>query len=249
MKVKTVISVIGMFFLLGGCFKSPGDCFKSTGTIAKEERTVLPYHKIELHNNVNLYLINGTGNTIKVEAGKNLLEKIETKTDETGMLVIKNENSCNWVRDYRKPVNVYLPAGRVDSILYQSIGNIYNGAGVDTLYLDSLSIEVKEGSGTIALTLSSYFLECALHYGTADIRLSGKTELSFVFANGWGKVDNRNLSCTKIYAINQSGNDMFLYATLHLEVSIKGMGNVYYFGKPSEIVTDIQNEGRLIKLE
>ncbi len=240
------IFLTGMVLLWTGCEKtSVTDCFVSTGKVIKTERYVSAFHAVVLKDNVNLYLRQADTARLVLEAGSNLMRKIYTEVKDS-VLYIGNNNSCNWVRSYNKPVNVFLDFTRFDSLEYRSIGNVEN---FDTLRLDSLKIEVKEGAGLIALIVDIKELHTNLHYGTADLKMSGKCTLSYVYSAGFGLIDNRNLEARQIYADNKSSNDVYLNSTEVLEVTIHNIGNVYYTGNPGKIKLNRIGTGELIRLE
>jgi len=246
-KILTVAlaSFMAVMFLLSACSKSPAlDCFTSTGKIEKTERQVSYFHSILLKDNINLHLVPSNKNKLVLEAGSNLMSKIITEVNEDSVLVIQNNNSCNWVRSYDKPINVYLEFTELRNIEYRSIGNITNS---DTLRADSLKIEIWEGAGKIQLALRAHQCQASLHYGTADLILSGKSDLSFYYQLGAGKIDARDLESAFVYLRNWSSNNMFVWSYTYLSVEIKGLGNVYYNGNP-DIESYLPGEGKLIKL-
>lgn len=203
------------------------------------------FHSVKLYDNINLHLSQSAGNTLTLEAGKNLMDKIETYVNEDSTLIIKNNNSCNWVRSYNKPITVYVNVTDLRKIEYRSIGNVTND---DTLRVDSLTIDVWEGAGTIELAINTVNCNANIHYGTADIFLHGKAKQGFYYMLGAGKIDASGLEVGLAYLRNWSSNNMYLWATNNMSVEIKGLGNVYYKGNPG-ISSSILGEGKLIRLE
>jgi hypothetical protein len=119
MKLNGIILIVfaPIVLLLTRCAKDEGICTGSTGKVISQERTALPFHSVEVYDNINLVLTQETSLTgITVEAGENLIEGITTKID-SGKLVIRNVNSCNWLRSFEVPVNVYLKFTLLDTII------------------------------------------------------------------------------------------------------------------------------------
>jgi hypothetical protein len=241
------LSVIVLILGFNACQKAPVlDCFKSTGKIAQEQRAIGDFKTIVLKNNINLFLTQSDRNNLVVEGGSNLLPKIVTEIQDDTVLVIRNDNKCNWVRSYDKPLNVYLEFTELELLEYRSIGDVTSD---DTLKLDSLTVDVKEGAGKIALIVKTPLVYCNLHYGTADIRLRGRADLSYVFGDSFGRIDNRELQVGQVYVTNKSANDMYLYASLKLGATIDNIGNIYYTGNPPEVGLQRNSSGNLIKLD
>jgi hypothetical protein len=240
-KIFMVLLISVVFY---SCKKDPGDCFKSTGEVIKEERQFEDFSTIVLNDNIDLLLIPSNSNTLTVSAGKNIMSKIITET-KGDTLVISNNNSCNWVRSYSVPIEVSLPVNHLNEIIYQAIGNINCS---DTIFSDSLSINVIEGAGDINIITNSYLSRANIHYGTADLKLRGVCVLSFVYSVSFGLVDNRELKASQIYAITKSSNDIYLNAQNILSIEIGNIGNVYYKGNP-EISLSGSGSGQLLKLD
>ena len=94
---------ITMASILLGCSKDGGVCFSNSGQITKQVRNVQDFTQVDLQDNVSLILSDDTSGALVVEAGKNILGGIVTAS-ENGHLTIRNTNTCNWLRDYRKPI-------------------------------------------------------------------------------------------------------------------------------------------------
>lgn len=241
-----IVLLIFAVTLFSTCKKSSVlDCFNNTGKIEKTERPVSYFHTIRLNDNVNLHLVQSNQDKLVLEAGTNLMRKIVTEVSEDSVLTISNENSCNWVRSYNKPINVYLNVKYLRYIEYRSVGNITN---TDTLRLDSLQIDIFEGAGEIKLTLRTYVCAVNLHYGTADVILNGKGVANIFYLLGAGKIDAREFEADHVYLRNWSSNDMFVWADKFLSAEIKGLGNVYYKGKPG-IESSLLGEGELLPMQ
>lgn len=245
MRFLNFLLLLLISFNFSSCKKSNlGDCFKSTGDIIEQEREMGEFSKIILRDNVNVIFGYTQSNNIIVSAGENIIDNIITeKNGDT--LDISNINSCNWVRDFGIPITVYLPSSNLETIEYRSIGDI---SCSDTIFCDSIYVDVYEGAGTLNILINSYLVHSAIRYGTADLKISGRSNLSYVYSAGFGLIDNRELLSTQIYVTNKSSNDIYLCAGSTLSANIYGIGNIYYKGNPENISLDKIGSGNLIKL-
>ena len=244
---KIWILILVSFIFLLSCEKgSTPDCLKSTGTLIEEEREVADFNRILLRHNVNLHLRQTQQNKITVKAGSNLMGKISTRVNESGQLEIRNDNSCNWVRSYETPIDVYLDFIRLDSLEYRSTGDVTN-EGI--IRQDTLKIDVLEGAGSIELNIDADVLYCGLNYGTADIRIKGNCEISYLYSAGFGLIDNGELVSKFVYVNNRSSNDLYLKVTTELGATIENIGNIYYSGNPPVVNLNQIGTGKLIKLD
>lgn len=246
MRITWILLILVSIFFLS-CEKSPlPDCFKNTGTVVTEERTVGEFNSVLLRHNVNLHLRQSSVNKLTVEAGSNLMNKIETTVNDDGQLEIRNDNACNWVRSYDIPIDVYLDFVRLDSLEYRSIGDVNT---VNSIVLDTFKLDILEGAGRISFKVDANILYCGFAYGTADVLLSGNCEISYIYSAAYGRIDNRDLISKFVYVNNKSSNDMFLYAATELSASIENIGNIYYAGDPPTVNFSQSGSGKLIKLE
>ncbi len=232
--------------ILSSCEKeSITNCKLSNGVVKTEQRTISEFTNILLKDNINLILSRSDTSSLLVEAGSNLMSGISTVVNEDGTLEIKNNNKCDWSRDFDTPVNVFLNYTEIDTIEYRSIGNITN---MDTLYTDTLWVRVMEGAGVIDITIDVDRLYCELHYGTADILLSGICGLSFVYSSSFGLVDLRNLPTSVVFVTSRSSNNLFVNAVTTLGAAISNIGDIYYRGDPENLTLDKTGAGNLIKM-
>ena len=245
MKRLITILITVMALSLAQCGKDDGTCISSTGKTITQDRSGLTYHYVEVYDNINLILTQDSVNTgIKVEAGENLIDGITTEIDN-GRLVLKNANSCNWLRRFDIPVNVYLNFTRLDTLIFRAAGNI---TSTNEWTNDSVLFNIIEGAGQANLKLNVFKSFLYIQYGTVTVYVTGFSQVTYISSRGYGPLHAENLNSKFTYASTFSPNDIFVNASVHLEVEIGNIGNAYYCGDPAEVSTNIYGAGRLIKL-
>jgi hypothetical protein len=221
--------VVAIAGLLHGCAKDGGVCVSSSGQVILQERAVIPdFDSILLTDNVSIILTDSVC-PVWVEAGENIIDGIRTIVD-SGYLTISNSNSCNWLRDYGKPINVYVSGNKVRKIKYNGSGNISN---TGTLTKDTISIEVWGGCGSIDLTLDIDQGNFSLNLGTADYRLKGICKNAYVYVSDFGLYDGSGLKSVNTYITTAGSNDCKVNANGILIATINSIGNVFYYGNPT----------------
>ncbi len=233
-----------MFFILTGCAKNGGVCFSSNGSIVQEVRNIPAFTRVDIQNNVDLVLSTDTGMRVTVEAGQNIIGGITTTVDG-GTLVIRNNNKCNWMRDYSKQIKVYIATNKIWKILYNGSGNI-SSAG--TLKQDSINVEVWGGCGKIDLSMDVRLGIFSLNMGTVDFHLHGTAGTTSVFSGDYGLYDARDLKTYYTYITNKGTNDCYVQAMIDLEATIASIGNIYYAGKPQSFKIKTTGTGQLLPL-
>lgn len=241
-----ILVIIIIITTLPGCDKFfLDDCARSSGKVIFESRESADISYISLTDNVNLILEQGSAHSIRVEAGENIIGNIITEIDGNN-LYIRNENHCNWVRSYSKEINVYVTVSSLDSINYRGSGEIIS---LDTIRNDSIKVDVWEGSGTINMKIDVDKSRLNLHYGTVDMIFSGYSGLTYIYASSYGPFHCQDLE-TKYTLINNRGtNDCYVRASLKLFAEIEYVGNIYYYGDPEEVLSNITGTGQLIKMD
>jgi len=245
--MRYLIIIFGIFLLtLTACEKSSlGDCFKTAGKTIIEHRDIPVFKHINLEDNVNLVITQDNRYAIKVETGENLAAKIITEvTDST--LYIRNQNTCNWSRNYSNEITVYISFQELTSINYRSSGNIVS---TNTIVSDSLNISVWDGTGIIDLEIDTKKSVLNLHYGAVDFYIRGKSGVNFIYAASYGPFYCEELKTIYTYMNNRGSNDCYVWATWHLGVVIEYLGNIYYKGDPVTINANITGTGQLIQMD
>ena len=244
--MKNVINTILLllfFTSFYGCTEDDGSCITSTGKMILENRVALPFHFVEVHDNINLFLTQDTALTsISVEAGENLIGGITTEID-SGRLVLRNRNSCNWLRNFSIPVNVYLTFTKLDTLVFRAAGNV---TCTNTWTNDSIFFNVIEGAGMISLDLHMFKSFIHIQYGTVRLDAAGFSQVTFISSQGYGPLHAEELVSKFTYVYTFSPNDVFVYASEQLGVEIGNIGNVYYRGNPGDIKAEIYGSGKLI---
>ena len=241
---RTQIIMILLGVVAFSCSKlNPGDCFTNTGPVSLQTRTAEPFRYLHMKNNVDVFLTWGQEYSIQVRAGKNIIPGIKTTIDRH-TLTISNENTCNWLRSYESPLEVYISAPALDSIVYQSSGNL---TCLNQYAGDSIQIDVLEGAGSINLWLETHLSRINLHYGTTDLTMRGHAHLSYLFSAGYGPADLSKLETEYTYITNNSTNNCRVRASLELYTEIHNVGDVYYSGDPQQVHSWITGTGQLIR--
>lgn len=205
-----------------------GDCFKSTGKIVTEERMVANFTSVELEDRINLHLSQSPEFKVQVVAGENLQEHIVVKCKEE-VLYISNENTCNWVRSFKKPIDVYLSLPKLELITFRGGGTIKS---LTQFTQPSFRLEMWEASGKVNLNLDCHYVSFKSHSGTADVTCIGRARDLYSYSNGSGTINSQGLSSKTALVVNSNSSEIRASVSDSLEAQIRGRGNIHYFGKP-----------------
>lgn len=220
------------------------DCIKSTGKMTTEIRKLLPFKKLEVHDKVEIEIFLDNRYEVKIEAGKNLLPKIQTEVKDS-CLIIHNLNKCNFMRDpaHKIQLKIYMPT--LLSIQNFGYGNIQLK---DTLITDSVAI-FNEANGDIHL-LTNAKIVFGASYASGDTYLEGSANHLYYHFNGNNFLYAKNLYVKEyIYVSNYSIGDAYVYTNSWLDGELRGTGNLYYKGNPEIFITKITKGGKIIQID
>ena len=220
------------------------DCVKKSGDTVTNVVSVDPFDKIRVYNNINLILKNGPEIAISIEGGKNLLHKVDFEVLDN-ILVISNDNNCNWVRSYRD-LNVVVTHPGISDIYLQGYGIL---SSYGTLDVHDLRIIVDNSSSDIDLKLTGNRLTITSNY-VSNIYLSGNlNQLDVQFYNNDGILFARNLNVDNINFEHWGTNSMKVSPSQLLSGEIRSFGNVELFSNPKVIEVEYLGDGQVIKVD
>lgn len=242
MKRLTILVVLIAF---AGCTKDNAfDCFKSNGKVITQIRTVDSFNTIKVYDKIDLNVVQGAELRVEVNAGEHLMNEIKTKTED-GVLIIKNNNKCNFVRGYKKHITVTVTVPHVWKIDNEGVGTLNFSGNEDSLFVRA------ENSGDIHLSGAFKKLQTSSH-GNGDIYLNGIADVLYIYMFGTNFLHGENLEVNNyLFVETISIGDAYVNAPPagDFDCNIWRSGNIYYKGSPAVITnySDGTAKGKLIK--
>lgn len=237
-----IIIVVSVF---SSCKEDPfDDCLISTGTIVTETRPVTDFTAIDIYNNPQVIITQDTLNSITIQAGKHLMGNITT-TIANGKLTIQNNNECNWLRSYDKPLNIYIHVKNLTHVNHYGSGKVYS---TNTITNDTVDVNVIN-SGDLTFIINAQNSYSRTHAWAGDVTFSGTTVNHYVYDVGQGIAHCDNLSAQNVIVISKGTGNCYVNAQSNLHTEISGEGNVYYSGSPPVITTINPGPGQLIHIQ
>lgn len=245
MKFITCISLFLMSCILFSGCEDTCQCFEGTGPLTYDERPVEAIGDIDLGSDVDLYLHHGDVPRIRVTAGQNLIDNIETKL-EGDKLFIRNHNKCNWVRSFNPVLRVDVWTTNLHHLkVDDASGDVIF---VDSLVADEFWFDSFSSTGTYYLLLNCSVSTIAMHNGPADITVKGHSGVTYMFNAGFGKMDCLELESGYAFVRNRGTNDLYLHVNILLEAITEHKGNIYYRGNPGVVDIELNGTGNVIQI-
>lgn len=242
--------VIVLYLLLVSCNgENVPDCFQNAGDMLRVKVDVSSFTKVTVFENLNLVLKQGTEQLVEIETGEFLLNEVTAKV-EGDRLILQNENSCNYVRNYGL-TTIYITSPDIKEIR-SSTGLLISSDGV--LSYPNLSLlsesftnpETETTDGSFDLELASETVS-VLTNGIAYFKLSGTTtNFNVTIAAGDSRIEVEDLIAQNVGLNHRGSNDILVNPQQSISGVIRGYGDVISFNKPPEIAVDEIFVGKLI---
>tara|TARA_R110000744_G_scaffold200137_3_gene319240 strand:- start:620 stop:1354 length:735 start_codon:yes stop_codon:yes gene_type:complete len=241
---------LAIFLILVSC---NGDnvpaCFRNAGDVVRETADVPEFTAITVFENLNVVLKQGDEQLVEVETGEYLLNDVSAVVEDN-RLVLRNDSSCNYVRDYGL-TTVYITSPNITEIR-SSTGLPISSDGV--LDYPSLNLiaesfnnpETETTDGSFDLNLNSNSVRIVVN-GIAYFRLQGSTEnFNVTVAAGDSRIEAEELVAESVTINHRGSNDVFVNPQQSLSGVIRGTGDVISVNRPAEVDIEELFNGRLI---
>ena len=106
-----------------------------------------------------------------------------------------------------------------------------------------------DGTDSVKLNLEVPVVYANIHTGVADLMVTGHCNQLFAYAMGSGAFRMLDFKCKNVYANNISSSDQYFNVENKLEALVQYVGSTYYKGHPTEVIKNINQQGKLIQIE
>lgn len=219
--------------LLSSCKKDNAlDFFKRTGPDITETRSPGSFKRIETYDKVYVTIVQGPEFKVEVTAGKNLVKNIYT-TIKDDVLRIGNKNEFNFMRSYKRKINVKVTVPRIEHVTNAGVADIV----FDENYAQDTLTARMENSGDIHINGVFNQVRTSSH-GNGDLYISGKSNSFYVYTNGTNFIHAEELLVSD-YIFIETLSIGYCYINCsqlnEFEYCIWRSGNIYYSGTPAII--------------
>lgn len=247
--MKKIIITTVLFIALISCEK-PSDCIESAGNTITKIVEVTPFTRVEVYSGIELIITQGAEYKVEIVTGENIIENVEVK-QEGNILKLKENSSCNWVREYGQ-TKVYITAPNIEDIYSKSDRKISSN-GVLTYPILRLFALDKDGDGKEGAGTSDFYINVnnsqlvIENNNVARFFIAGNTdELLLNFYFGDGRFEGENLIAKKAKVYHRGSNDMIVKPTESITGKIVSIGDVILKNNPPIIEVEELYQGQVI---
>ena len=234
--MKNIILIFFLSLLLINCSK-PGQCIESSGNEISKEYNLPNFSKIKVYKGINLVITQGAVQKIEVKTGENLIGNIDVQViDNT--LIVKDNTTCNWVREYGQ-TTVYVTTSTLTDIICKTEKLISSNGILKFPNLRVESIDLFDGAGTgdfnLQIDNNVFIIESN---NVSNFYISGKTkDFTANFYEGNGRIEAANFICDNLMVFHRGSNDMIVNPSIKMSGKMYSTGNIQC--KNHSVINDI----------
>ena len=204
-----------------------GPTERGSGNVTTQTREVKDFDSIEVSYPAEVYVTQGTSESLKIEAEDNVLEGLQTRVRNGVLEIFYKVEEGKAVRPTKTPV-ITIVVKDLDEVDFESAGSI-EITGIET---ESLTVSVS-GAGELKLKEIDVKDLAVNLSGAGSMSASGTTNTLDVNISGFGDFGGRNLH-SQDASVNISGAGSATVAVDdQLDATISGAGSINYYGSPS----------------
>lgn len=227
----------------------PGDCVKSSGALAVRDCDVPGFSKIMVRKGIAVVVSQGDAYKVEVHSGENLINDIQVNV-VGDMLVLEDNTTCNWVREYGE-TTVYVTAPNLTDIYSKTELNIISNGiltypNLRLVAMDSYDNFTGTGTGDFVMQMNNQLLVIETNT-VSRFFISGNTEdLNVsVYASG-AIVHAETLLAQAVHVFHRGSNDLFVHPLESISGDIYSVGNIISIVRPPVVNVTEHYRGRLI---
>ncbi len=214
---------------------------KGNGQIGTETRNERNFKGVKTAGSFDVYFSQAGENEIRIEADENLLKYIITDV-ENGMLIVKHKNGIN-LRPSRD-IKIFVKAPDCKELTLAGSGNIIAETNIQTS--EKLNLKIA-GSGDIKMKEIDAPAVTIKIAGSGKVEGRGSTKDLNINVAGSGDVKVGELKAENAEIHIAGSGNVWVYASMVLDVRVAGGGDIHYYGNPASIKSKMAGSGNLIK--
>jgi hypothetical protein len=214
---------------------------RGNGNTKSEVRSTTGFKSIEVQDDIDVTLTQGSDFKVTVFAEPDILPYIFTTTDNH-VLTIHVQDGIDIETNDAVKVSVQMPV--IEGVAVAGSGSITSTGTIENS--DEIKMSIS-GSGDITMPVKTPSLDVDIA-GSGTATISGETRDEKLSIGGAGNCYTEHLKSENAKVNIAGSGNVKLYASKSLDVSIAGSGDVYYAGNP-DIQKSILGSGTIEQLK
>ncbi len=236
--------------MITACYKEDApDCFQAAGDMVSHEIPVSQFEELIVYGRIKLFIEQGEEHKVIIESGENLISEVSAEV-ENGRLSLRNENHCNFFRDYEL-TTVYVTVPNLTWLqnagnrTIESVGELH----FPEIWLRSFNQEKDPEiytNGDFRMKLISDNIRITTD-GYSNFFLSGEVGYFDVYiADDDSRVEAAELIAQTVDIQHRGTNKIIVNPQQVLKGEIRSTGDVISVNRPPEVRIEAFYSGKLI---
>ena len=241
---NSFVLIVSLIFFTTCKKENMCDCIKGTGSATSETREFSAFDEILVQDKIDVHILNGTNYSARIEGGKNVIKLIKTKIENV-VLILSDDNRCDFTRSYKKKITVYITVPCLKQLKQDGVGDVYMD---DNFVCDTFEYAISN-SGNLHLNLNAGVVYGGMH-GNGDVFMKGIVNENTVHAVGQGFYHGFEVNANNvILTLRTSGKvEVSVNSFFKIDMLNRSTGDILYKGYPTSIHKNIKGTGKLIDL-
>jgi hypothetical protein len=207
------------------------------GNVEEESRDVSGFSGVHASTGIDVFISQGSGFDVKVEADENLLEVILTELNGN-MLVIKTDRVN--IRS-AKSKKVYVTMPKLEELKISSAGDC---KGMTPFNCDDLRVSISS-AGDLKLDVEANRIDINIS-SSGDATLTGRTGVLDANLSSAGDLHAFDLIAETVSVDVSSAGDARVHASEEISMNASSAGNIYYKGGAEVVHSRSSSAGNII---
>lgn len=210
------------------------------GSFAQESetRSVGKFSGVKVMEGIDVRLIKGDKESVRVEVDGLPLNSIITEVSGSYLEIHRSSNSSR----YRGSAKVYVTYVKVQNLSASSAGTIYSE---DPVVADNMDLSASS-AGSIEITIEARNVDVSAS-SAGDIELQGKADRLNLTVKSAGQIDAYDLVARRVNADAESAGSIKLAVEEDLVAHASSGGSIRYHGNPTKSNTNSSSGGSVKK--
>jgi len=237
MKKAAYLSIVLILSLSSCYFDGWGTGISGNGNVVEENRDVTGFTGVEVSTGIDVYLTQGNGFEVMVEADENLQDVIITEL-KGDRLVVRTDH-VNIRSAKSKKVHISLP--ELTELKISSAGDC---EGQTPFNCEDLRISISS-AGDLTLEVEADRIDLDIS-SSGDARISGSTAVFDASLSSAGDLHAFDLVAGKVDVNVSSAGDARVHATEEITMTASSAGSVYYRGDAEVVRSSSSSAGSIV---
>ena len=226
---------------VSSCRFMGGRKVRGNGVIKSQEHTVSTFKNVEVSGSIKVYVSQGDIKPVKIESDENLLQYVEV-FQEGDKLIVRERQGYNL--QPTDELRIYVTAPVYNSIEVSGASDIIGQTKINNP--EDLELHAS-GAGDIKMDVDAPSLSADIS-GSGTIDLKGQTKSVEIGLSGAAHAHCYDLLSENVKVDISGAGSAEVYASMKLEASVSGAGNVSYKGNAPSVNQHVSGAGSVEKV-